>query len=111
MEADSVRLDGLIRYRPARLLFLFLRILILATFVVSRPFVFTVAAIFMLRDPEERLENTSRSFVSVVQATEIVLRGIAFNLFEELFKVARRSFHTLFNIILSNLNPEYVAAF
>lgn len=64
MEADSVRLDGLIRYRPARLLFLFLRILILATFVVSRPFVFTVAAIFMLRDPGERLENTSRSFVS-----------------------------------------------
>lgn len=99
MEADSVRLDGLIRYRPARLLFLFLRILILATFVVSRPFVFTVAEIFMLRDPGERLENTSRSFVSVVQATKIVLRGIVFNLFEdELFKVARRSFHTLFNI-------------
>lgn len=97
MEADSVRLDGLIRYRPARLLFLFLRILILATFVVSRPFVFTVAAIFMLRDPGERLENTSRSFV--VQATEIVLRGIVFNLFEDkLFKVARRSFYTLFNI-------------
>lgn len=73
---------------------------------------FTVAAIFMLRDPGERLENTSRSFVSVVQATEIVLRGIAFNLFEdELFKVARRSFHTLFNSILSNLNPEYVVVF
>lgn len=40
--------SGLIRYRPSRLAFLFLWILISATFVVSRPFVFTVATIFTL---------------------------------------------------------------
>lgn len=47
MREDCSRLD-LIRYRSSRLAFLFLSILISATFVVSRPFVFTVATIFTL---------------------------------------------------------------